>query len=121
TAPENLLANQRHHNGMIDIMVGCITVRNIFERQPSDKANYAGIVWFKPSVVPFILGLQLANKSIDNNLRGVKHRTLRSTIENNWLPGTLSFQAPSCATRRPSSAGHIDANYGRQFLKLMPL
>ena len=42
-AAQNLLPDQRDHNGVIYIMVGRIAAGNVLEREPGHKTNDAGI------------------------------------------------------------------------------
>ena len=71
---QNFLSDQRHQDGMIDVVVGSVGISDIFKREPPDETDYAGKTRLKHPVGPFILALKLANKCFNNNLRGIKHR-----------------------------------------------
>jgi hypothetical protein len=71
---QNLLSDRRHHDRMIEVVVGRVAISDILKCDPGHEADYAWITWLKQSVGPFILALKLANKCIDNNLRGIEHR-----------------------------------------------
>src|SRR5262245_60204370 len=71
---QNFLSDQRHHDGMIDVVVGSVGICNIFKREPTDETDYAGITRLKHSVGPLIFTLKLANKGFNDNLRGIEHR-----------------------------------------------
>ena len=42
-AAQNFLPDKRDHNGVINIVVGCVAGSNIFKSKLGDKANDAGI------------------------------------------------------------------------------
>jgi hypothetical protein len=42
-AAENFLPDKRDHDGVINVVVGCVAGRNIFESKLGDEANDAGI------------------------------------------------------------------------------
>jgi hypothetical protein len=39
---QNFLSDQRHHDGMIDVVVGSVGISDIFKREPPDETDYAG-------------------------------------------------------------------------------
>src|SRR6202521_352659 len=77
-AAQNLLADQRHHDGMIHVVVGSIAVGNVFQCQPSDEGDDAGVAGFQHPVDATIHLLKLLNKGLDDDLRGIEHRGLRT-------------------------------------------
>src|SRR5215467_9308249 len=72
-ASQYLLSDQRHHDGMIDVMVGGITRRNILKREPRDKTHNSRIARFEYSVRLLVHFVKLVHEAIDNHLRGIKH------------------------------------------------
>ena len=76
---ENLLPNQRHHDRMINVVVGCVGGRDILKRESSDKADDAGIAGLERSVGPLVHCPKLIDKGFDDDLRGIEHR------EPTWL------------------------------------
>src|SRR5215472_4519972 len=78
-AEQYLLADQRHHDGVIHVVIGRVTVGNIFQREASDKTNDVRIGGLKDSVDLAVLVSQLPDKCLDDNLRGVEHGRLQST------------------------------------------
>src|SRR5262245_46584154 len=73
-AAQNLLTDQRHHDGMINVVVGCVAVCDILKREPTDEADDAGIARLEHSIGPLVHDLKLANEGFDDDLCGVEHR-----------------------------------------------
>src|SRR5262245_9176892 len=97
---QNFLSDQRHHDGMIDVVVGSVGICNIFKREPPDETDYAGITRLKHSVGPLIFALKLANKGFNDNLRGIEHRR---HLRLGALLLTHSPTAPAPVSALPSS------------------
>src|SRR5579862_983006 len=78
---QNLLPDQRHHDRMIYVMVGCIRGRYVLKSEPRDKADDAGKARLEHSIGPLVHLSKLADKGFNNDLRGIEHR------EATWLCG----------------------------------
>src|SRR5215813_1210033 len=74
SAAQNLLPDQRHHDGMINIVVRRVAVCDILKREPADEADDTGIARLQDPIVPLVHDLKLANEGFDDNLCGVEHR-----------------------------------------------
>jgi len=74
SAAQNLLPDQRHHDGMINIVVRRVAVCDILKREPADEADDTGIARLQDPIGPLLHDLKLANKGFDDNLCGVEHR-----------------------------------------------
>src|SRR5262249_13726527 len=72
-AAQNLLTDQRHHDGMINVVVGCVAVCDILKREPTDEADDAGIARLEHSMGPHVHDWKPANEGFDDDLCGVKH------------------------------------------------
>src|SRR5262245_9304480 len=75
-SPQDLLSNHRHHDRMIHVVVGSITVRNILKCEPANEVHDAGIARFKDSVGLHVHFVKLIHETIDHHLRGVEHREI---------------------------------------------
>src|SRR5262245_51019428 len=75
-----LLPDQRHHDGMINIVVGCIAVCDILKREPADEADDTGIARLQDPIGLLVHDLKLADEGFDDDLCGVEHRGHREQI-----------------------------------------
>src|SRR5215475_6268540 len=73
---QNLLAHQGHHYGMIHVMVGCITIGNIFQSEAPNESNDVRIGWFEDAIDLAVHISKLLDKRLDDNLCGVEHDRL---------------------------------------------
>src|SRR5260370_41832869 len=71
---QNLLPDQRHHDGMINVVVSRVAVCDILKRKSRDEADDTGIARLEHSIGPVVHNLKLADKGFDDDLRGVEHR-----------------------------------------------
>src|SRR6516164_10561028 len=70
---QNLLADQRHHDGVVHVVVGRITIGNILQREATNKTNDVRISGLKDSVDLAVLASKLLNERLDDNLCWVEH------------------------------------------------
>src|SRR6266487_398846 len=76
SAAQNLLPDQRHHDGMINIVVRRVAVCDILKREPADEADDTGIARLQDPIGPLVHDLKLADEGFDDDLCGVEHRAL---------------------------------------------
>ena len=73
-AAQNLLSDQRHHDGVIDVVVGRLAGCDILKREPGSKANDTGVARFERSVGSIVHRPKLANERFNDDLRWIEHR-----------------------------------------------
>jgi len=73
-AAQNLLSDQRHHDGVIDVVVGRVAGCDILKREPGNKANDTGVARFERSVGSIVHRPKLANERFNDDLRWIEHR-----------------------------------------------
>jgi hypothetical protein len=71
---QNLLPDKCNHDGVINIVVGCVAGRNIFKSKLGDKANHTWIAGLQHPIGSFVHRPKFADKSVDNDLRWIEHR-----------------------------------------------
>src|SRR6516162_3649146 len=79
---QNLLADQRHHDGVVHVVVGRITIGNILQREATNKTNDVRIGGLKDSVDLAVLASKLIDKRLDDNLCWVEHDRLQKGLRN---------------------------------------
>src|SRR5277367_543728 len=70
---QNLLPNQRHQDGVIDVMVRCVTSCDILKCEPSHKTDDTRIARLKRSVGSVVHRPKLANEGFNDDLCWIKH------------------------------------------------
>src|SRR5215218_11308091 len=73
---QNLLADQRYHDGVVHIVVGRITIGNIFQCEAPNKTNDVGIGGLEDSINLTVHVSKMLDKRLDNNFCRVKHNRL---------------------------------------------
>src|SRR5215475_2217935 len=86
-APQDLLTDQRHHDGVLGVMVRRIAVGDVLHGDAADELDDAGVVGLEHAVRVQVRGLQLAYKRFDHDLRRVEHGS-------NRMPATREY--PDC-------------------------
>src|SRR6516164_10284208 len=74
---QNLLADQRYHDGVVHVVVGSVTIGNILQREASNKTNDVWIGGLKDSIDLAVLIFKLSDKRLDDNLCGIEHDRLQ--------------------------------------------
>src|SRR5262249_32852239 len=87
---QDLLADQRHHDGVVHVVVGRITIGDILQREAPDETNDVRIRRLEDPVDLAVLAFKLLDERLDDNLRGIEHDRLRS------VPILLRFERLSC-------------------------
>src|SRR5215831_13489362 len=70
---QNLLADQRHHDGVVHVVVGRIAIGNILQREAPNETYDVRIGRLENSVDLTVLAFKLLNERLDDNLSWVEH------------------------------------------------
>src|SRR5215831_11977972 len=74
---QNLLADQRHHDGVVHVVVGRIAIGNILQREAPNETYDVRIGGLEDSVDLAVLAFKLLNECLDDNLSWIEHDRLQ--------------------------------------------
>src|SRR6266700_2393460 len=77
---QNLLADQCHHDGVVHVVVGRITIRDILQREARNEANDVGIGGLEDPIDLAVNMLKMLDKRLDDNFCWIEHDRLRSVM-----------------------------------------
>src|SRR6187200_1124146 len=75
---QNLLADQCHHDGVVHVVVGRITVGDILQREARNEADDVRIGGLEDPIDLAVHILKVLDKRLDDNFCGIEHERLRS-------------------------------------------
>src|SRR5262245_41864383 len=73
---QDLLAYQRHHDGVVHVVVARITIGDILQGQARHESNDIRIVRFEDAIDLAVHVSKLLDKCLDDNLCGIEHDRL---------------------------------------------
>ena len=76
---QDLLTDQRHHDGVVHVVVGRVTIGNILQREATDETNDVRIGWLKDAVDLAVLVFKLPDKRLDDDFSRIEHGRLCCT------------------------------------------
>src|SRR6516164_3355338 len=108
---QNLLADQRYHDGVVHVVVGSITIGNILQREATNKTNDVRIGGLKDSVDLAVLASKLLDERLDDKFCWVEHDRLplRGSAKPGWCgPGrSTSWRGSRCGQSCHVSMGRL--------------
>src|SRR5712675_604700 len=75
---QNLLADQCHHDGVVHVVVGRITIGDILQREARNEANDVRIGGLEDPIDLAVHMLKMLDKRLDDNFCWIEHDRLRS-------------------------------------------
>src|SRR5262249_47798245 len=90
-AAQDLLPDQRDHDGVIDIVISRIAGRDIFKSKLRDKADDARIARLEHPIGSFVHRPKFANKRFDDDQRWIEHRIVRRIFSRFYRKAYSSF------------------------------
>src|SRR6266700_1436484 len=76
----NLLADQCHHDGVVHVVVGRITIGDILQREARNEANDVRIGGLEDPIDLAVYLLKMLDKCLDDNFCWIEHDRLRSVM-----------------------------------------
>src|SRR5262249_33085413 len=73
---QDLLPDQRHHDRVIDVVVGRVAICDVLQREAPDEADDPGIARLEDSIGPLVHDPTFADKGFDDDFRGIEHGDL---------------------------------------------
>src|SRR5262245_1607151 len=70
---QDLLAHQRHHDGVIHVVVGGITVGDVLQGETAHKRNDVRISRLENAIALGVRRAKLRDEGLDHNLCGIEH------------------------------------------------
>src|SRR5260370_29115625 len=77
---QNLLADQCHHDGVVHVVVGRITIGDILQREARNEANDVRIGGLEDPIDLAVHMLKMLDKCLDDNFCWIEHDRLRSVM-----------------------------------------
>src|SRR6267142_2575779 len=77
---QNLLADQCHHDGVVHVVVGLITIGDILQREARNEANDVRIGGLEDPIDLVVHMLKMLDKCFDDNFCWIEHDRLRSVM-----------------------------------------
>jgi len=75
---QDLLTDQRHHDGVVHVVVGRVTIGDILQREATNETNDVWIGRLEDSVDLAVLGFKLPDKRLDDDFSRIEHGRLCS-------------------------------------------
>ena len=70
---QDLLTDQRGHDGVVHVVVGRVTIGNILQREAANETNDVRIGRLEDSVDLAVLAFELPDKCVDNDFSRIEH------------------------------------------------
>src|SRR6266850_8141865 len=109
---QNLLADQCHHDGVIHVVVGRITISNILQREARNEANDVRIGGLEDPIDLAVNMLKMLDKRLDDNFCWIEHDRLRSGMLFRFRHFVTGYR--SRAIQGPRPTGPADARWAPQ-------
>ena len=72
-ATQNLLADKRHHHGVLGVVIGGIAVSDVLHRHTAHEREDARVIRLKHAVDMQVARLQFAHERFDDDLGRIEH------------------------------------------------
>ena len=98
---QDLLADQRYHDGVVHVVVGRVATSNILQRKAPNETNDVWVGGLKDTVDLAVLAFKLLDERLNDNLCWVEHDRLQRA---DGIPVRVRRHSCCCDRREPGRA-----------------